>query len=541
MNPRFQHAHMGNDKYQFQQFSVPTQSPTTRPVWQHPQPQNFKLHKRNLPIVPTLPSTPNLSRPGSSGSSVGTQSFFDSPQQEKLGLVTTSDWAPMTPPLSGDMVGSDPMVSGIDASAAELAALTPLSVDSTGYFNQQTYMHPGSSPTTPGLTDAPSPSISQPETFCNPQNLTRALTVPVEEAPTLAPSCPTNEFFFMGRPDESSETSIGSFDFNPTINTDGIHEFEFVSECDFETGSEDPFYLAAAYSETVNSNNKRSRASSDVTSPLEAITTLEEPAVKKVKVGDGQAVASTKPSNIIIPKMEPQSPQILPSTPKLPSSATASPSMSPMSSAAALSPATKEEIPGTPATSIGSPANGDDYNALPGPPPANRRGRKQSFSDDPTKQFGCNMCTRRFRRQEHLKRHFRSLHTHDKPYTCDECGKSFSRSDNLSQHQRTHGMGTIALDVGPAFTQHQHAMHHSVHHAVHAMHQAHPNGMQVHTNAMQPHPNAMQPHPNSMPPMDYSEVMFHMGAAMPGSADEDQGESIEDPNSSDMSFLPPQM
>ncbi|KAK5003805.1 hypothetical protein LTR28_009720, partial [Elasticomyces elasticus] len=48
---------------------------------------------------------------------------------------------------------------------------------------------------------------------------------------------------------------------------------------------------------------------------------------------------------------------------------------------------------------------------------------------------------------EHLKRHYRSLHTHDKPFECADCGKKFSRSDNLSQHQRTHGAGTVVMGV----------------------------------------------------------------------------------------------
>nr|OQO25314.1 hypothetical protein B0A51_07888 [Rachicladosporium sp. CCFEE 5018] len=76
-----------------------------------------------------------------------------------------------------------------------------------------------------------------------------------------------------------------------------------------------------------------------------------------------------------------------------------------------------------------------------------RRGRKQSLTDDPSKTFVCTLCSRRFRRQEHLKRHYRSLHTHDKPFECTDCGKKFSRSDNLSQHQRTHGAGTMVMGV----------------------------------------------------------------------------------------------
>ena len=79
--------------------------------------------------------------------------------------------------------------------------------------------------------------------------------------------------------------------------------------------------------------------------------------------------------------------------------------------------------------------------------PVARRGRKQSLTDDPSKTFVCNLCSRRFRRQEHLKRHYRSLHTRDKPFECNECGKKFSRSDNLSQHARTHGAGAIVMGV----------------------------------------------------------------------------------------------
>lgn len=79
--------------------------------------------------------------------------------------------------------------------------------------------------------------------------------------------------------------------------------------------------------------------------------------------------------------------------------------------------------------------------------PIARRGRKQSLTEDPSKTFVCALCSRRFRRQEHLKRHYRSLHTHDKPFECNECGKKFSRSDNLSQHARTHGSGAIVMGV----------------------------------------------------------------------------------------------
>lgn len=92
-------------------------------------------------------------------------------------------------------------------------------------------------------------------------------------------------------------------------------------------------------------------------------------------------------------------------------------------------------------------ASSSDDNAATPVAPTSRRGRKQSLTEDPSKTFVCTLCSRRFRRQEHLKRHYRSLHTHDKPFECNDCGKKFSRSDNLSQHQRTHGTGAVVMGV----------------------------------------------------------------------------------------------
>lgn len=91
--------------------------------------------------------------------------------------------------------------------------------------------------------------------------------------------------------------------------------------------------------------------------------------------------------------------------------------------------------------------SGSDAGTTPQQAPVNRRGRKQSLTEDPSKTFVCDLCHRRFRRQEHLKRHYRSLHTQEKPFECHECGKKFSRSDNLSQHARTHGSGAIVMGV----------------------------------------------------------------------------------------------
>ncbi|GMM34901.1 stress-responsive transcriptional activator [Saccharomycopsis crataegensis] len=57
------------------------------------------------------------------------------------------------------------------------------------------------------------------------------------------------------------------------------------------------------------------------------------------------------------------------------------------------------------------------------------------------KPFQCSQCEKSFKRQEHLKRHFRSVHSNERPFLCVYCDKKFSRSDNLSQHLRTHNRG----------------------------------------------------------------------------------------------------
>jgi DNA-directed RNA polymerase subunit RPC12/RpoP len=42
-------------------------------------------------------------------------------------------------------------------------------------------------------------------------------------------------------------------------------------------------------------------------------------------------------------------------------------------------------------------------------------------------QVQCSVCSSKFRRPEHLKRHLRS-HTKEKPFECPQCGRHFSRT-----------------------------------------------------------------------------------------------------------------
>lgn len=89
-------------------------------------------------------------------------------------------------------------------------------------------------------------------------------------------------------------------------------------------------------------------------------------------------------------------------------------------------------------------------------PQTRTRGRKEDKAadmEDQSKIYVCGYCTRRFKRQEHLKRHFRSLHTSEKPYECSICQKKFSRTDNLNQHLKVHKQEEeAALAVNSAAT-----------------------------------------------------------------------------------------
>ncbi|XP_008471282.1 zinc finger protein 184 isoform X1 [Diaphorina citri] len=75
--------------------------------------------------------------------------------------------------------------------------------------------------------------------------------------------------------------------------------------------------------------------------------------------------------------------------------------------------------------------------------------------------FICGTCGKAFSRKEHLLRHGTS-HTGQKMHPCDICSKMFSRKDNLHKHRKTHGIcGPYVCDYcGKSFVvKHYYMMH----------------------------------------------------------------------------------
>merc|ERR1712137_1512937 len=292
----------------------------------------------------------------------------------------------------------------------------------------------------PSLSPSPSPvpraAFAEAENnFCNP----RDLTVSTSELPIVT-LCPGDEEHKVVLKGETAQ--VDSFESTQSFNITGLPTFEPL----FELDCEDDFTGLVNFS-TDNTHflgNKRQRTDLGAFSPEEdflsdeSFTDFEEELVNGLPLTpatsdfDMSATSDMKRRTVKKARSE--------------FSETESDYQGKQQTSGddnTMSGASSQQESGQAENAVGSSS---DENATP-VAPTSRRGRKQSLTDDPSKTFVCTLCSRRFRRQEHLKRHYRSLHTHDKPFECTDCGKKFSRSDNLSQHQRTHGTGAMVMGV----------------------------------------------------------------------------------------------
>jgi hypothetical protein len=449
-----------------------------------------------------LPTSPVYSRPNSSscaqpptlysnGPAVMTPGASPPSATHRPSIILDTDFGdnsyfPSTPPLStsGSTIGSpknydvlqtpmNPMFSGLDGMNGfdgakdnfETAENTVLDWSSCGsppmtpmYLQSQSAQAPSlntasdllSTASCPSLSPSPTPyarsvaASEQDVDFCDPRNLT-VTSAAATSNPTLAP-----EFTLTALAEDDikldqakSAVSQPTFDFNPAI-PHGLPAFEDFSDLE----SEDDF---------VNSLvNLGDHDTSDLGRPRACTGS------SVVSLGHGSFIGDEELS------FDENDAFHFPSLPSPPSSNSSddghhakrqkichkdSRNAIPIMTTAAgdAQSGSDQQQTANNDTSAVSDSNGssgsEDPSSAPQPAPPNRRGRKQSLTEDPSKTFVCELCNRRFRRQEHLKRHYRSLHTGDKPFECHECGKKFSRSDNLAQHARTHAGGAIVMNL----------------------------------------------------------------------------------------------
>ncbi|KAI0483199.1 hypothetical protein GGR56DRAFT_686440 [Xylariaceae sp. FL0804] len=299
----------------------------------------------------------------------------------------------------------------------------------------------------PSLSPSPPPyapsvaSVSEQDVdFCDPRNLTVGGVPNPTLAPEFAAPVPAEEF--RGEASPKQIALPDSFDFNPEIHHGLPTSFDDIS--DF--GSEDDFVNLVDLSDAPSTEVKRSRSDTCSTT-----LSLGHDSFLTEEDFDCEDTTSCAVTGLPSPSASLEDPDAHQDK-KVKKSKKESRKTGPVMDVAADSQA-GEDAQQTPSHNDASQSNNANStsdstgSAAPLPAPPNRRGRKQSLTEDPSKTFVCELCNRRFRRQEHLKRHYRSLHTQDKPFECHECGKKFSRSDNLSQHARTHGSGAIVMNL----------------------------------------------------------------------------------------------
>ncbi|KAF4123520.1 hypothetical protein GMORB2_6221 [Geosmithia morbida] len=389
-----------------------------------------------------FPSTPPLS---TSGSTVGSPKSFDALQ------------TPMNPMFSGldenELPNGhmDPIEASIlDWSSCGSPPMTPMYLQSQSVkapsFSSSTFNDSFSNTSCPSLSPSPAPYAQSEHdiSFCDPRNLTVSGS---SAHSTLAPEASVtltlgyDEARLAQPKAESHVATHPTFDFNPEL-PDGLPSFEDLSDLE----SEEDFVNSLV---SLDEQNTR-----DVTRP---------------RAGTGSSVVSLGHGSFIGEESlsfdgeecfqfasEPNTPATSACSDdchrdKRAKCANNEPAVHPAVTMVPTDAKVEEtSIPDNEeSTSDSSPSSGSDTPSASGgaSKSSTRRGRKQSLTDDPSKTFVCELCNRRFRRQEHLKRHYRSLHTQEKPFECEECGKKFSRSDNLAQHGRTHGSGALIMNI----------------------------------------------------------------------------------------------
>ena len=330
-------------------------------------------------------------------------------------VLASGDWArPGSPPLTPVFMQPNSAPSSQDGSY---------------------HLAPGSCPS---LSPSPSPvprSCAEEQDVCDPRNLTVGASTG-GEYPTMPTLClADDEHKMMAHGKRDSVHIAGADDFPGWA---GGPAFEPIFELDVE----DEFggFHALAGDNTINNvhfhGNKRQRLEPAPIGLVEDDGFFSESSFSDEDDFAAGWSSPTSSADFSMPEesvSEPTKRKMIRKASDSPNDG-AQPDQQTSTSQASTAPSTTSDAPESAA-------------ATPAASGSSRRGRKQSLTDDPSKTFVCTLCSRRFRRQEHLKRHYRSLHTHEKPFECTDCGKKFSRSDNLSQHQRTHGAGTMVMGV----------------------------------------------------------------------------------------------
>ncbi|KAM0332409.1 hypothetical protein ACHAQA_002689 [Verticillium albo-atrum] len=423
-----------------------------------------------------FPSTPPLSSAGSSVSSPNTCDMLQTPMNPMFsGLDGLEDTKEMLEPvehvtLDWSSCGSPPMTPMYLGQAQAQSQSRPLKIASPKFAPTSTQNTTNSVASDllscPSLSPSPSPyarsvASEQDVDFCDPRNLTvgTATLTSATSNPVLAaefaafPALTEEHLQLRGASSAVVATALptttvaaGNFDFNPAT-PHGLPSFEDLSELE----SDDDFVndLVNLAGSDIASSRPRACTGSSVVSLGHASFigdddfSFDDDA--SFVTGATSPASCHSDTDVHHDKRRRVSEEFA-----VPAMDIAADSTS-QSAAVQSQPATEQaQSTGTSErreSSSHSDGEADASATTPLPAPTNRRGRKQSLTEDPSKTFVCELCNRRFRRQEHLKRHYRSLHTGDKPFECQDCGKKFSRSDNLAQHARTHGSGAIVMDL----------------------------------------------------------------------------------------------